>query len=223
MPNRLLAGAFLLALATTAHAAIGEAPAEPRNAIVKVTDIAEGGHGSGFLIERRAGLDHDLYVTAGHVVAGMLGSIGSHKGLLRLAYGDGTHADTITPGVADFIYDFAILVATETEKSPAKPLALDCGPVPAVGTAVTALGYPLDLPETLTHGYIAAKQAPRGDWPEAVVTDMTIAPGSSGGPVLGPDGRVVGIMVGWLAPTGFSAFVPIKRVCDWLGIKEPAA
>ena len=140
---------------------------------------------------------------------------------IRIEFDDGTVITEDSVLVADFFNDFAI-VASRSPEHPTAPLSLDCGAVPAPGTPISALGFPFDLPEIHTQGHVAAKPVPWGDWPEIIFTDIAIAPGSSGGPAIGEDGRVVGVMVGWLPPTGISGMIPMRRICDWLQIAPQA-
>ncbi|HET8657231.1 MAG TPA: trypsin-like peptidase domain-containing protein [Longimicrobiaceae bacterium] len=100
-----------------------------------------------------------------------------------------------------------------------------------IGDWVLALGYPMDLGETVTAGIVSAKgkyigingenksaQAPLEHF---IQTDAAINPGNSGGPLINLRGEVVGINSAIASPTGaYSGYgfaVPIqlaKRVAD---------
>jgi hypothetical protein len=69
---------------------------------------------------------------------------------------------------------------------------------PDVGTDVAAIGYPLGGPQSLTKGTVSGLDrsvpANAGFLTGLIQTDTAINPGNSGGPLLGLDGRVVGLV-----------------------------
>ena len=94
-----------------------------------------------------------------------------------------------------------------------------------VGQWVLAFGSPFGLSRTVTHGIISAKDrgqvslGPTIRIREFLQTDAAINPGSSGGPLVDLDGRVVGINTAILSSsgnnTGVSFSIPanlVKRV-----------
>lgn len=72
------------------------------------------------------------------------------------------------------------------------------------GDLVVALGSPLGLRQTVTHGVISAKGRLLSmlDMVELLQTDAAINPGNSGGPLFDQLGRVVGINVAIASETG---------------------
>ncbi len=62
-----------------------------------------------------------------------------------------------------------------------------------VGQEVIAVGNPLGLPFTVSHGIISALFRDRGDFYNAIQSDVMINPGNSGGPLFGMNGKLVGI------------------------------
>jgi S1-C subfamily serine protease len=75
-----------------------------------------------------------------------------------------------------------------------------------VGDWALAIGSPLGLRQTVTHGVISAKGRLLGmfDLVELLQTDAAINPGNSGGPLFDQLGRVVGINVAIASETGSS-------------------
>ena len=78
------------------------------------------------------------------------------------------------------------------------PLSLGDSKTARVGDPVIAIGNPFGLARTLTTGVVSALQrqltGPNGFTIQHVIqTDAPINPGSSGGPLLDADGRVIGI------------------------------
>lgn len=71
---------------------------------------------------------------------------------------------------------------------------------PAVGSDVTALGFPLGLELTVTRGTVSAvdRSLPGYALTGLVQTDTAISPGSSGGPLVDEDGAVLGVLTGKL-------------------------
>lgn len=74
------------------------------------------------------------------------------------------------------------------------------------GDLVLALGHPLGLKHTVTHGIISAKGRLLGpiDTAEVLQTDAPINKGNSGGPLFDHLGRMVGINFAIASETGFS-------------------
>ncbi|MFW6202203.1 MAG: trypsin-like peptidase domain-containing protein, partial [Gemmatimonadota bacterium] len=83
----------------------------------------------------------------------------------------------------------------------------------AVGDWVVALGYPLHLGSTATAGIVSAKGKAIGilsrneeasaPLEHFIQTDAAINPGNSGGPLVGLDGRVIGMNTAIASPTGY--------------------
>jgi S1-C subfamily serine protease len=79
-----------------------------------------------------------------------------------------------------------------------QPLELSGNDLPAVGAKVYAIGNPHGLANSLSDGLVSAHRE-KGAIPEfpymptMIQTTAPISPGSSGGPLLGVDGKVVGI------------------------------
>ena len=169
--------------------------------------------GAGFVL--RAG---GVVVTAAHVVAGA-GPIG-----VRLANGEEKPARLV--GV-DGLADVALL------RIDADPPPIAAAPAGAVGRgeAVAAIGDPLGYAGTLTVGHLST---PARSYDEAspydlIQHDAALNPGSSGGPLIDREGRVIGMNVaiadGARRNVGIGLALPIsvvERVADRLESEGPA-
>jgi serine protease Do len=93
-----------------------------------------------------------------------------------------------------------------------------------VGQWVLAIGYPLSLETTVTAGIVSAKgrsidinsrqsQAPVESF---IQTDAAVNPGNSGGPLINPQGQLIGINSAIASPTGsyagYSFTIPVNIV-----------
>lgn len=160
-------------------------PAEPENfadlyqnvesgvLMVRATTCDGSGSGSAFLV------DGDLAVTAAHVV--------DEAASVAVTDGSATYQASVI-GV-DSATDLAILQLSDHLDG--HIFAVDEA-APAAGEPLAVIGHPLGEPVTITTG--AASRVDAELWPNFQL-DVSISPGNSGGPVVRPDGRVVGMVV----------------------------
>jgi serine protease Do len=88
--------------------------------------------------------------------------------------------------------DLALLSIEATDLTPLKPVSGS----PRVGEMVFAFGHPWGQRNTVTRGIISAltiAQNRRGDTLPIVRSDVPLAPGNSGGPLVNASGEVIGI------------------------------
>ena len=158
-----------------------------------------GGSGSGFIIS-----PDGLAVTNNHVVTG--------AATLEVFVGgdDSKSYNASVLGVSE-CNDLALIQIKNAADLPALEWQADD---PSVGQEIYAAGFPLGDPEfTLTRGIVAKAQAD-GDTPWASIDytlehDANIQPGNSGGPLVGADGRVVGVNYASNSATNTSQFFAI--------------
>ena len=180
-----------------------------------VVEVQSGGRGSG------AGViwtGEGLVLTNDHVVAGG-----------RRRRGGGTRV---------VLHDGRVLDAEVVKRSRTLDLALlrlrgETGGLPAatvgdsgalrVGELVYAIGHPWGNPGTVTAGVISGLGVPggrsrRGSSTRYVRSDVALAPGNSGGPLLNSGGEVVGINAMIFGRTALS--IPGNAAAAWAA--EPA-
>ena len=88
--------------------------------------------------------------------------------------------------------DLALLSIESTDLTPLKPISGS----PRVGEMVFAFGHPWGQRNTVTRGIVSAltfAQNRRGDTLPIVRSDVPLAPGNSGGPLVNASGEVIGI------------------------------
>jgi len=150
--------------------------------------------GSGFAID-----DHTI-ITNRHVVA--------DTSTLQVSTYDGRDL-TATSASAAGLADLAIVRTTDA--LPEAPELAEADP--AIGSAVTVVGYPLGRALTVTTGKVVASQTDplNENLGEVLVTDAAVEPGSSGSAVLDADGRVVGVVYA-KDMNGHSFVVPVSTL-----------
>ena len=168
-----------------------------RSVVVIRTTI---GQGSGFLYN-----NSNIILTNYHVV--------EDETDIEIEFFDRTRTQATVIG-SDAYADVAVL-SVPTVPTEATPL--NFGNQSSIGQQVVAIGNPLGLTESLSVGYISQVNRLLDLEPIIVPVlqlDLTIAPGSSGGPLLDMSGNVVGITNAG-TDVGFNFAVPInimKRV-----------
>ncbi len=88
--------------------------------------------------------------------------------------------------------DLALLSIKATDLTPLKPASIS----PRVGEMVFAFGHPWGQRNTVTRGIVSAlafAQNRRGDTLPIIRSDVPLAPGNSGGPLVNASGEVIGI------------------------------
>jgi len=134
------------------------------------------GSGSGFVI----GTD-GMIATNYHVI--------ERANSVLIVFSDGTKLTVMGVAALDKEADLAILKVTQMVKP--QPLELASNVMPQVGTKVYAIGNPLRLSNTLSDGLVSGHR--EIERTTVIQTTAPISPGSSGGPLFGSDGRVIGV------------------------------
>lgn len=114
----------------------------------------------------------------------------------------------------DQVHDIALI------RMPAGFISTDILPIsswePRVGEEVYSMGMPANQPWVLTQGIISTLH-PRGVSAGNIVHQATIAPGSSGGPLINNFGDVIGVNVGIpIGATHLGVAIPIHHVVNLL-------
>ena len=150
-------------------------------------------------------IDGDLLVTNRHVVEG--------ADALEVTTWDGT---TMTVAVARAATTHDIAVAEVDGQLP------DVAPVaaadPEPGDRILVAGYPGGAGLSLDEGHMVARTSDRlfGSEAGALALDVEVAPGNSGGPVLDPDGQLVGVVYALAVEGGRGFAVPVTALQDAL-------
>lgn len=149
------------------------------------------GTGSGFFIHKDGYLLTDYHVIAGAKFA-----------KIKLANGDKLVGEVVKVNEHD---DVALLKTPPIDFTPLT-LRFDTA---EVGEPVFAVGSPLGvLSNTMTKGVLSADRKIQGV--HVLQSDAAVTFGSSGGPLLDADGRVIGLTKSTLAVSqGFNLFIPI--------------
>jgi S1-C subfamily serine protease len=165
-------------------AAINAAAAAGRSATVKIEGLGCGGlvEGSGFIVAR------DLVATNAHVVAGITRPVVEDQ--------NGDHVGTVV--FFDPNMDFAVIRVSGLTEA---PLALDSANE-SRGLVGAVLGYPGGGPFTVSGAAILQREQAvgRNIYDNAIVTrsiyelQAVVRPGNSGGPLVTPNGQVVGVV-----------------------------
>jgi serine protease Do len=172
-------------------------------------DRPTGALGSGFVIRADG-----LIVTNRHVVNGAL------KVKVRLPDGRDFPARILG---TDAVTDIALLKVDGVKLS---ALHLGSSQSVAVGDAVIAIGNPYGLGQSVSAGIISARARTLEDDPyiDFLQTDAAINHGNSGGPLMTPDGVVVGVTSAIFSPSGGSVglgfAIPAETVTSVIGQLE---
>jgi S1-C subfamily serine protease len=155
------------------------------------------GAGSGFIVEP------GWILTNYHVVA--------HAKRVRVTFASGQSVMVSAERIkSDPLTDLAAIAlpppGIQRDDQEFKAEFADSGNVER-GDLVLALGNPLGLKHSVTHGIISAKGRLLGplDVAEVLQTDAPINKGNSGGPLFNHSGQVVGVNFAIASDTGFSA------------------
>jgi S1-C subfamily serine protease len=140
-------------------------------------------------------------LTAAHVVAG--------ADTITVGYADGTRSSAVV-AQADAKRDIAALTPARLPET-LVPAALGGGV--EVGDDVVAIGNPLGLTASTSNGVVSglnrATRGKSGDMSGLIQFDAAVNPGSSGGPLINDQARVVGIVVALANPTNAGTFIGI--------------
>ncbi|MCY4754546.1 S1C family serine protease [Pelomonas aquatica] len=166
--------------------------AQLRNAVVTLETAA--GSGSGFFIDKAGHL-----LTNAHVVKG------SKYARIKLQNGDKAVAEVVK------VNEQADVALLKTALTDGDALAIRGGVALDVGSDVYAIGSPLGvLNNSMTRGVLSADRMLQGR--RVLQSDAAVTFGSSGGPLLDGDGRVIAITQGSVeAGKGFNFFIPIEE------------
>jgi putative serine protease PepD len=202
-----IAGVVKAALPSVVEVKVeGAAPSDTGPLPVPVPTPRVQGLGSGWVFD-----DQGHVVTNQHVVDG--------AERVTVTFEDGTEVPARVIGT-DASTDIAVL-ELESPPDSLTPLPFGSTSELELGDAVIAIGSPLGLQGTVTAGIVSSLgrdiRAPNGFTIDgAVQTDAALNHGNSGGPLLGLDGRVVGMNAQIASDTGANSgigyAIPVETV-----------
>ncbi|MBV8665527.1 MAG: trypsin-like peptidase domain-containing protein [Burkholderiaceae bacterium] len=169
-----------------------------RAAVVTLEAIA--GQGSGFYIDQSGYLLTDYHVVKGAKYV-----------KVKFSNGDKLVGEIVRVNEPR---DVALV------KTPAVDVALAIRPDALdVGEDVYAIGTPVGLESTMTHGVLSADRTVQGKhW---LQSDVSVTVGNSGGPLLDKEGRVIGLSAaggGDIVTKGINFFVPVQDALKVLSV-----
>ena len=155
---------------------------------------SEGAQGSGFVVSKDGTI-----LTNAHVITNAGEGAPVHKA--DSVYVEFADHDRVPARIVGWdVFDDVGVLRVVPARHRLEPLPLGRSAAVVVGQPVAAIGSPLGNEDSLAVGVvsgvgrsIAALTAPRFQLVDAIQTDAPIAHGSSGGPLLDADGRVIGI------------------------------
>ena len=138
------------------------------------TDISQG---SGFIISNNGYVVTNAHVMEGANAAGIITYDGKIHPVSKIG--------------EDTVMDIILLKISDTSYS---PLQLENSDNVQIGEKVIAIGNPLGLQFSVSEGIISGVNREGANGIKAYIqTDAALNPGSSGGPLIGTNGKVVGI------------------------------
>lgn len=164
------------------------------------------GQGSGFMYSENSDNITNLIITNWHVV--------ESASEIEVEFYDRTRSNATLVGL-DAFSDVAVIRVSNVPID-AKPLKLANSTNLYIGQQLVAIGNPLGLTGSLSSGFVSQlnRQIEIDEVPiivPVIQIDLTIAPGSSGGPLLDLSGNVVGITNAG-TDTGFNFAIPSNIV-----------
>lgn len=197
---------MLMAALTSSTTPTPEQHAAQATVYVAINDT--GSHGSGVVIAP------GVVLTNQHVVEKL------DKPKVEFPNGDKRDAKVAWKGLNG--YDLAVLLV---DTGNTKPAEIDCA-VPKVGQAIFANGHPMSLRNITTWGKVSSVPMNADEEiVDAVILDLTITSGNSGGGVWSGN-KLVGLATavmarggffGPAAQTGHSVMIPASAICRVLG------
>ena len=175
----------------------------------------EGNTGTGVVI-----VDTGIILTNLHVVQGAK--------RVKLTFFDGLQSDAEVIGVRPE-HDLAVLQA-KTVPDDLFPATIRSTNGLRPGDDVVAVGFPFGVGPSVSAGVISGfKREYRSQSGERILSnliqfDAAVNPGNSGGPLVTPEGEVIGIVTGLLNPTEHRVFigigfaVPIENAASAVGL-----
>lgn len=165
---------------------------------IDVTKPTTTGNGSGFLVS-----PDGLVVTSHHVV--------NQAVKISVTSSRGEPLPLQSVAGADPAADLALLKVRGRDLP---FLKLRAGGVPGVGGKVYVIGFPLGLSITISEGLVSSLHRGASGSVQRVQTTAAVSPGSSGGPVVGLDGCVIGVLA--------ETYVDGRRLAQNLNMAVPA-
>lgn len=167
--------------------------------LVEASGCGERRQASATVVQSSAG---ELILTNAHVVRG--------SGTVTVQAGDGTIWTARVVGVIAG-RDAAVLRVDDLTSLDAMPVA----PTPGPGAPVAVVGYPAGRPEVRT-GQVASieRRSGYGGSTDMLVVDTPTTDGQSGGAVLDPSGRAIGLVAARDPGSGDTVAYPIDALLD---------